>query len=290
MNRSNLLIVPILLLAIVLWILYYFEIVLVSGNEFSVIDSIYIGVLSSTIFFAFVGVFSVLASLISPRDESLDRRLEFLLTSQKISQNAQDYLRSEIKRISAYIEQIDLTLTLDEIYPEKNCFRVSHDAHSLMRNTFDKEKYVDERFEIKVISDERGNDEKYGQITNAKFLSNFGLTDALNDGNINMVSDREVKFFSELVIPPGGTTSYFLNCWIHNSCDLPYYLWLYRYAEVAKIKIVNKTGRPARLKIYFGNEEEVEIQSGKSYQCSWGKIEPGATPIFSLLPGTTQGA
>lgn len=281
-NRLKLLYYPYLILVALIvagYVLDYFDVIAPSYE----IEKIFSGVVSSAIFFGFVGVFAAIATLISPKDESLERRLEFLITNPSVTPSTQDHIRNQVKRVSAYVEAAELQVRILEFDKSENRLKIGYSGTAKIKNTFAKETYIDDTFKIIVSPDLSDKGGVYGRITSAKFVSNDESVDAIADVPFTIRKPGEFERRAKLEISEAGVTTYFLDCWLYNSADLPYFIHQVRFCERCRFSIHNHTESEIRLDILLGKQGEVRLKAnGDAHVQTISDLPPGASQLFKL--------
>lgn len=243
-------------------------------------EGVFIGIGSNLIFFGILGLATFIPTIINPKQEPIERRLEFLITSDKVSKIASDYIRDEIKLLCAYIQTSDVTLTIKSIDFKSKRMLIDHRCNSIVKNTFKSETYTDENFPLIVCPDDVGLT-PCGEVDFGEVLIEGAVIPIVEEELVLQSPGRHERSVA-IRIPPDGTAHYRFSCWLWCTTDLPYFVHHLRFAESCNIKIVNRADCAIDL-IRFGEKEKMRLEAGASTNVNRVHVPPGMMNVFVAL-------
>jgi len=234
------------------------------------------------LFFVLVGLTALIASIYRPRDEPIDRRVEFLITSSDVSTSAVRYIREAVTRLCAYYEEFELELIILEVSSDQAAMRVERRSRSKLKNVFMDEAYTDRNFHIMAYPDPVDCSEgMYGGIS---------LSEAIVEGSVRDLIEtpvyiRSPNMFEQsvaLTLPANGSAILRTHLWIWCYSHIPYFVFFHRYCENVRVLVRNETDQTLCLRS-LDPEQSFDLRTGESRTIYEGAAVPGNVELFSLV-------
>lgn len=235
-------------------------------------DAWLVSLWSSIIFFATIGVTSLLIGLHRPQDDIIESRLSYLFSSPKVTPKAMAYNKEQINKLSVFCSHVELRVFIEDIAADGKGFRVEIESRQILQNSLHNHDYVDEDIHFDVSADPIGEEEIIGEVKQIQLSSDsdkklIWSSDRVfitkSEPNFSKMIPLEVKANSAACL----TAQYWLWCAANEGC----YLDTRRYCEDVSARIVNRTSK--RLTYTFASHDTGIPGSGEN-QTS-GDLNPG---------------
>jgi hypothetical protein len=269
-----------------MWIIvyYFWGSVAYSAGAFGFWNDIFRTIGGNLVFFGLFGLATLVPSFSRPRDEPIDRRLDFLITSKHITNSAKDFIRGEVKRLGAYFESSDFNLIIHEVDFENNSMRVERRSNIVVRNTFEGEEYEDSAFRVLAHPDNVSKPvDRFGEIAIAEIITSSGPVDLLQTPH-HLKSPDLFECVAKILIPRNSSVFYRIHLWIWCVTDIPYFLYFHRFADSAAVRLRNSSGQMIRVAIDCKDGQVADLADGGEIVLYQGQYSPGYLKLFHLLP------
>lgn len=233
-------------------------------------------------FFGIFGLATLIPTFTRPKDEPIDRRLGFLITSDHVSEDASNFIRREIVRLCGYIERSTVEIIVKEHDPASGALKIEYRSHALFRNTFESEKYVDDDFILLVHPDNVETAAVLGEITLAEFISG-GAPEAIVRTPLSLTKPEPMLIRTTVRIARDSVTTYRLHNWIWYQAQAPYYVRASRFTESLVISIQNATECDLLIRDVAGTGEDFSLLPGGERELFRGHTKPGMMNVFQVL-------
>ncbi len=278
----NIFVVYVLLLIFYVAFYFYRGYVYFEPSSAGLAAELYRSLGGNLLFFGLLGLGTLIPTLRDPREEPIERRLGFLITSRKLSQTALHYIRNEIILLCGYYERAEASIIIREYNADSHSMKVERRSIYTMRNTFSQEVYVDNSYKFSFtpdkILDQKG---PYGEIIQVDIhereKSIFSLKSSiiLNTPEIYTVN-------TPLRIEKDGLIKITTIFWLLCTTIAPYFISYRRYCDFCVISVTNSTQVSLEISNDCNGGGDFTLAPNQSKVMHQGPLEPGRKNIFRI--------
>lgn len=250
-----------------------------SWSEFA--NEIYKSFGSNIVFFLLIGLGSVFLGLIQPKKEPIERRVDYLITSE-VTSTARDFIKSELQKLCAYNEKVDLIVTILAIEEKDEFYLAQFDAGMIVRNVMKRDKYEYPEYKtiVKPGLVRFGDNRDVAEVILAEI--SYGPGDKIQMWTKERTwKDVVEKSDSARLEISGDGRAEVRQCfrvWCDNITPCEYKL--YRYADLFTVTVFNRTSK--KLGIVTAGGQHLELEPGQQKAIYSSSAETGQRNLFSL--------
>ncbi len=249
------------------------------------IDGLFISMTASfiedLIFFAVVGILTLLWQARTPSDDTIENRLYHYMNGTKVSSSARSHTSEYLKRLGSFSPLYKTTVTFfGEKDADLDAIKITADLERSLVNMFRDEPFQDPDLFYQVTTDQVGSDETLqGEFLSAKIIRN-GLIDEIVPAPMP-IRGAGIKENVELTIDPDGEASFLHRYWVWYRIGAQFFINHGRYTEKVDLRLVNKTLHMIVLDIE-GEAGLRRLPPGGVHTMSHKGVEMGAQVLFAL--------
>lgn len=256
---------------------------LFGSSQLDVLETLFVAFGGNLAFLIVIGLVPTILAFSEPKKEPVQRRVDYLITNEGVSQGARAHIKKEVIKLCAYYESVDVCVRVLEMRADGS-FYAEFLTNSLLRNTFQGDQYSDPEYNMMIEPDPvpLENGAAYGEIILAEVIHNETQPAPIIEKPERIrVPGRYIERFG-INVPAGGTSRVRVNFRIWCDGNLACYYHFYRYAENARIRFENQTQQKVSVSKLDAHDNVETILPLQDLLLFNGPVKTGRKQIFKI--------